>query len=125
MAQNILYVEDEDFFANIISKQLTNAGFTVETREDGESGLKAAEDGAFDLIFLDLILPKLGGFDVLQKLKENEATKNIPVIILSNLSSDEDKKKAKELGAEKFCLKMSTYPQQVVQIAQEILGSNT
>lgn len=124
MVKKILYIEDEEFFAKIISKQLTKAGFTVEIAGDGEAGLAKATAERFDLIFLDLILPKLGGFDVLKRLKENKATKNIPVVILSNLSSEEDKKKAHEFGAEKFCVKMSTYPQQVVLFAQAILGQD-
>lgn len=125
MAKRILYIEDEEFFANIISKQLTEAGFEVVTAKDGEEGLKAAQSEAFDLIFLDLILPKLGGFDVLKALKEDTVTKNIPVIILSNLSSQEDEKKAHDLGAEKFCVKMSTYPQQVAGIAKDFLENGS
>jgi len=121
MAKRVLYIEDEEFFAKIISKQLTEAGFEVVTAADGEGGLKAAQSESFDLIFLDIILPKLGGFDVLKALKGNPATKTIPVIILSNLSSKEDERKARELGAAKFCVKMSTYPQQVVRIATDFL----
>lgn len=121
MTKKILYIEDEEFFAKIISKQLTEAGFDVAIAKDGEDGLEKAAEHTFDLIFLDLILPKLGGFDVLKRLKENDATKNIPVIILSNLSSKEDKKKAHELGASKFCVKMSTYPQQVAGIAKDVM----
>ncbi|MFQ5540920.1 MAG: response regulator [Candidatus Paceibacteria bacterium] len=123
MAKKVLYVEDEEFFAKIISKQLSGMGYEVTTEPDGEAGLKAVERETFDLIFLDLILPNLGGFDILKKLKENDKTKGIPVVILSNLSSEEDKRKANELGAEKFCVKMSTYPQQVAEIAKKILDA--
>lgn len=125
MVKRILYIEDEEFFANIISKQLTEAGFEVVTAKNGEEGLKAAQSEAFDLIFLDLILPKLGGFDVLKALKDDDLTKKIPVIILSNLSSNEDEKKARELGAVKYCVKMSTYPQQVAGIAKDFLKNGT
>jgi len=123
MGKKILYIEDEPFFAKLITKQLTNAGFAVTVKADGESGLKVATEEQFELIFLDLILPKLGGFDVLKKLKENENTKHTPVVILSNLSSDEDRKKADGLGAHMFCVKMSTYPQYIVELAEKILGS--
>ena len=122
MQMKILYVEDEPFIASALVRVLEQAGFQVEVAVDGEKGIEAANRQLFDLILLDLILPRIDGFEVLRQLKEGPATKNTPVIILSNLSAEEDKAKAKELGAIDFMVKAFANPLDIAESVKKLLG---
>src|SRR3990167_6941131 len=91
----ILFIEDETSLQKTLSSILKSSGFAVSNAYDGEAGLAAAKKDKpdlilLDLIFLDLILPKMDGFAVLAHLRAEEATKNTPVIVLTNLESAED-----------------------------------
>ena len=125
MVGNILYIEDELFFSDTISRKLEGVGFTVVTAPEGEVGLDAAQKQHFDLILLDLILPKMDGFEVLKKLKEDAKTKHVPVVVLSNLSSDENKRRGEVLGADRFYVKVNCEPKEIVAMAQEFLKNKT
>lgn len=89
---------------------------------NGEIGLRLAKTGKPDLILLDLILPKLHGFDVLKKLKEDSETKNIPIIILTNLGQMEDVEKALELGATTYLVKTQYALKDLINKVKEILS---
>lgn len=106
--KKIIVLEDEEVLVKALSIELLGAGFEVKSASDGEAGLKLIEDEGPDLVLLDLTMPKLSGFEVLKKIKEDKNLKHIPVIILSNLGQDEDKKKGLELGAEDYFVKSST-----------------
>ena len=122
MQTKILYVEDEPFIANALVRVLEQAGYHVEVAVDGEKGVELANKEIFDLVLLDLILPRIDGFEVLRQLKEGSATKNIPVIILSNLSTEEDKKKAKDLGALDFMVKAFANPLDIADRVKHLIG---
>lgn len=89
----------------VLSEQFDKAGFEVSVASDGEKALKSLEKSIPDLVLLDIILPKINGFDVLKAMKENPATLDIPVIIISNLGRDEDIKQAIKLGAVDYYIK--------------------
>ena len=122
---NILYIEDEFFFSDTISRKLEDVGFKVTVAGDGEQGLNEALTTHYDLILLDLILPKMGGFDVLKHLKEDDKTKHVPVIILSNLSSDENKQKGESLGVVQFFVKVNSEPKDIVQAVNKLFTDKT
>lgn len=122
--KRVLYIEDEKFFADTVEKVLKAAGYDVRLAADGEVGLALAREWHPDLILLDLILPKVEGFEVLQKLKSDLATQRIPVVVLSNLSSDTDVEKATALGAQTFCIKAVTLPAAIVAHVRGILGEH-
>lgn len=103
--KTILFIEDEPSLQKTLGDTLRNGGYNVISALDGQNGLKLAKTKKPDLILLDLILPKLNGFDVLRELKDDETTKDIPVIILTNLESIEDVNKAIELGANTYLVK--------------------
>lgn len=105
MAKTILFIEDELALQKTFGEALSPEGYNIIPALDGESGLKLAKSKKPDLILLDLILPKLHGFEVLKKLKEDVGTKNIPIIILTNLESVENIDKALELGATTYLVK--------------------
>lgn len=106
----ILLVDDSRVMLLENQRALEQAGFEVVCRDDGESALKLAQDQKFDLIVLDLILPKMGGVEVLRLLKANPGTAEIPVVIVSSLSG-KNKSKLMAEGAEDYFEKNSLLPE--------------
>lgn len=108
MAKNnkkVLVVEDEATLQKALNDVLSGEGFEVVSALDGEKGFQMAKDEKPDIILLDIILPKMDGFEVLTRLKSAEETKEIPVIILTNLSDLENIQKALDLGATTYLVK--------------------
>jgi DNA-binding response OmpR family regulator len=105
MAKKILFIEDESALQKTFSDFLDKEGFQVISALDGETGIRHAERELPDLILLDLILPKLEGIEVLQRLRENPKTKDIPVIVLTNVDDFEKLEKALELGIKAYLIK--------------------
>jgi len=101
----ILIAEDEDVLLRVLQEKLENENFKVDVALDGESALSMIKRVKPDMVLLDLVLPKVAGLDVLYFLKEDSELKNIPVIVLSNLSDSEDIKKALSLGAVDYLIK--------------------
>lgn len=122
MSKKILFVEDEPALQKTFTEVLIQEGYEVLNAFDGEEGLKLAQTGKPDLILLDLILPKVHGFDVLKMLKEDPVTKEIPVIVLTNLEATADVEKALELGATTYLVKASYNLEDVVQKVKDALG---
>lgn len=111
----ILIVEDDPTLLEMYSLKLQEEGFAFFTAPDGDEGLEIALKEKPDVILLDIMMPKMDGFAVLVELKKNEETKNIPVLMLSNLGQKNDVTKGKELGAEDYIVKASMTPTQVVE----------
>jgi len=101
--------------------RLEQAGFKATIVETGEDALTVIKNQSFDLVLLDIMLPKISGLDVLQKLREGEDTKDLPIVILSALATDEDKMRAKELGATDYFAKSETTPKDMIVKIKEIL----
>lgn len=120
----ILVVEDETFLVKIYSVKLKKEGFDVEIAMDGEAALDAAAKFKPHLILLDLILPKLNGFETLEALRKNDATKKTPVIVLSNLGQDEDITRAESLGADDYLVKANFSIQDVVAKIRDVLAKH-
>ncbi len=121
--KRILYIEDEKFFADTVQKVLETAGYAVKQAPDGEVGLKLTREWKPDMILLDLLLPKVEGFEVLRQLKADLATSAIPIIVLSNLNSEDDVKKATDLGAKHFFVKAVTMPTNIVNMVKGVVGA--
>lgn len=102
---NILFIEDDPTLQKTLALALEKEGYNVAQALDGEIGLRLAKESKPDLILLDIILPKYDGFEVLTELKKDEATKDIPVIVLTNLETSEDIQKALNLGATTYLVK--------------------
>ena len=107
-SKKIIILEDDRILLKALNIELISNGFEVLSAADGASGIKIIEKEKPDLVLLDLVMPKMHGFEVLKKLKNNKNTKNIPVIILSNLGQEEEIKKGMELGAFDYYKKAST-----------------
>ena len=112
----ILLIEDDSMLAAMYQERLAQENYEISVAGDGEEALEKAATRP-DLILLDIMLPKLNGFEVLKKLKENQETRHIPVIILTNLGSknaNEDRNLALALGATDYLVKSFHLPNEVV-----------
>ena len=120
--KKILFIEDEATLQKTFAEILKSEGFEVISALDGESGLNLTRGEKPDLILLDLILPKLHGLEVLKEIKKDENTKNIPVIVLTNVESIEEIDKALELGATTYLVKSDYNLEEVVEKIKKALN---
>jgi len=111
----VLIIEDEDALRNVLQEKMQSAGFETLVAKDGDEGWEMVKSGNPDIILLDLILPKHNGFDVLFTLKQDPELKKIPVIVVSNLSEDENLKKALAMGAEDYFVKAEHPIEEIVE----------
>jgi len=121
MKKRILIVEDEKTLRETLEDYLKEDGFEVKIAKDGETGMNLIKEEEFDLIVLDIILPKKDGFKILEEVKKDEKRKNIPVIILTNLESVEDIQKAFERGVTNYLVKSDHSLVEVSEKIKEIL----
>ncbi|OGY29073.1 MAG: hypothetical protein A3F35_02025 [Candidatus Woykebacteria bacterium RIFCSPHIGHO2_12_FULL_45_10] len=119
--KKILLVEDDNFIRELYQRELEKAGYKVSTAVNGKLALEVARSEKFDLILLDIMIPEIDGFKVLETLKGESKTRNTDVIILSNLGQDDLLNKALKIGARAYILKSSTVPSQVLQEVRSIL----
>jgi DNA-binding response OmpR family regulator len=101
--KKILIAEDDPFLSKVLGTILVDEGFTVEKALNGEEALQKIKKDGFRLVLLDLIMPKMTGFEVLEELKKVKI--KVPILVFSNLSQPEDKKEALSLGAKGFYVK--------------------
>ena len=124
MPQNkkkVLLVEDDKTISLMYKIKIETGGFEVLTADNGADGLSLAKKQKPDIIMLDVILPQLDGFSVLEELKKDASTKNIPVVMLTNLGTEEDKEKGEKLGATDYLVKASLTPAQVEEKIKQYL----
>ncbi len=110
----ILLVEDDPFLLSMYFVKFELENFKVVTAEDGEKGLSMSKKEKPDIILLDIMLPKMDGFEVLKELKKDDETKNIPVILLTNLSQKKEVSQGLSLGADDYLIKAHFMPSEVV-----------
>ncbi len=119
--QTILIIDDELPFRQIYRDILRLDGYAVQEAEDGDEGLHMVEQQQPDLILLDLVLPKVSGFDVLGKLKSSPKTSNIPVVVYSILNDKPEIDRALKLGASDFTVKGQTPAMEVLAKVKALL----
>jgi len=120
--KKILFIEDESGLQKTLGEVLKQEGFDVLSALDGEIGLRITQEQKPDLVLLDLVLPKKDGFEVLRELKASEDTKNIPVIVITNLEGAGDVERALELGATTYLVKANYSLEDVVSKIKDILS---
>lgn len=118
--KKILIVEDDKFLSKMLGRTLEDHNYEVIHAGNGKEGLIKATQG-IDLILLDIMLPDVDGFDILETLKSTATTKKIPVIIMSNLGQPEDRKQGKALGAQNYIVKSDISLDEVVSKVREVL----
>ena len=115
MAKKILLIEDEEIMIGLLQKKLTNEGYEVSVARDGEEGLKAMREVRPDLVLLDIIMPKMGGFEVMEEMVKEPELKKIPVIIISNSGQPVELDRAQKLGAKDWLIKTEFDPEEVIE----------
>ena len=118
----ILLVEDEKPLSHALKLKLTNAGFDVTHIDNGEEALAVASEQQFDLILLDIIMPKMDGFNMLAMLKEKGKSANQKIIVLSSLGQQQDIERAKTLGASDYLVKTHYPIATIIDKINTILG---
>jgi len=118
----VLIVEDEESLSQMYSLKFTKEGFQVETALDGESALNKVVEFKPDFILLDVILPKIDGFAVLEQVRKDSKSRDIPVVMLTNLGQTEDHEKGEKLGADDYLVKANCTPMDVVNKVNDILA---
>lgn len=118
---SIVIVEDDAFLRRLYELKFTEKNFQVKVAEDGEAGLELIKTQMPSVVLLDIELPKLDGFSVLRELKANDVTKAIPVLMLTNSSTQEAIDKARSLGAVDYIIKAHFLPSEVVAKVESCL----
>lgn len=122
--KKILVVEDDKFAFKLYTHLLTEAGYDVASTPKATEALDLAKKFNPDLIIMDIMLQDGNGFEVIKQLKQLSQFKTTPIITLSNLSQDSDKKEALSLGANKYFVKSNTRFQEIIKTVDELLKTN-
>jgi len=120
-AKKILLIEDEELIIRLLEKKLTNIGYEVVLAMNGEEGLNKMKNEKPDLILLDIVMPRKGGFEVIEEMRRDPSLATIPVIIISNSGQPLELERAKELGVVDWLVKTEFDPKEVVEKVQKYI----
>lgn len=115
MGNKILLIEDEELMVELLNRKLTQEGYEVSVARDGEEGLKMMKEQKPELVLLDIVMPRLGGFEVMEKMTKDNDLKDIPVIVISNSGQPVEIDRARKLGAKDWLIKTEFNPQEVIE----------
>ncbi len=121
----VLVVEDDPLISRLYEEMFTSQNYEVQVAHDGEEGFEKAKSFLPTIILLDVMMPKMNGVQTLEKLKAEATTQKIPVIMLTNLSGDQDSQTALKLGAVKYIVKSNYNPKQIIDMVKEIITGYT
>lgn len=125
-SKKILIIEDDQFMREFYQELFTGEGFIVEVAVDGETGLKKIQENEYNLVLLDIMLPKKDGLQILRDLKIRPAkSKDAPIVVLTNLGQDAVIKQCFELGAQGYLIKSALNPDQVLQEVKNYLQKSS
>jgi len=113
--KKILIVEDDSFVMDIYQTKLSQSGYDVAGAVNGLEALKIMKDNDFDLMLLDIVMPYMDGLEILKKVKVDEKNKDLPIILLTNLSQKEEVDKGLKLGASDYLIKSHFTPSEVLE----------
>ncbi len=119
--KKIIIIEDEEILLGLLKKKLIQEGYQVISAQDGQDGLNKIRTEAPDLILLDIVMPKKGGFEVMEELNQDDKLNNIPVIVISNSGQPIELDRIKKLGAVDWLIKTNFNPQEVVDKVKKYL----
>lgn len=122
MAKKILLVEDEEIMIDLLQRKLTQEGYEITVAQNGVEGLERMREIKPDIVLLDIVMPKMGGFEVMEEMAKERELKDIPVIIISNSGQPVELDRAKKLGAKDWLIKTEFDPQEVVKKVIKQIG---
>lgn len=120
----ILFIEDDPLIVKIYTTRLSADGYEVLSAENGEAGLKIAEESLPDLVVLDIMMPKMDGFGVLEKLRHHPKFTKVPILVYSNLAKEEEMARAEKMGATEFIVKANLSPTEMIEKIKHYLNKN-
>jgi len=118
----ILIIEDEEIMISLLQKKLKKEGYEVLIARDGKEGIEKMKETKPDLILLDIVMPKMGGFGVMETMKKDNKLKDIPIIVVSNSGQPVELDKARDLGARDWLVKTEFDPQEVIKKIKKQIG---
>ncbi|MDO8663533.1 MAG: response regulator [Candidatus Wildermuthbacteria bacterium] len=121
-SKKILIIEDEEILIGLLQRKLSNEGYEVAVSRDGEEGLMAMREAIPDLVLLDIVMPKMGGFEVMEEMHKDKRLKAIPIIIISNSGQPVELDRAKSLGVKDWLIKADFVPQEVIDKVIKQIG---
>ncbi len=119
--KKILLIEDDPLIVEIYTAKLKKSGFDIESAIDGKSAFEKFSKKEYDLILLDIVLPHLTGFELLERMKRQKKSKQVKVVVLSNLGEEADIKRAQKMNVVKYLIKAHHTPSEVVEEIKKIL----
>ncbi len=122
MAKKILLVEDEEIIIDLLQRKLSREGYEVSTARDGEECLRVIRGIKPDLVLLDIIMPKMGGLEVLEEMQKDVDLNKIPVIVISNSGQPVELDRAQRFGARDWLVKTQFDPQEVIDKVVKQIG---
>lgn len=122
MAKKILLVEDEEIVIDLLQRKLQKEGYDILVARDGKEGLEKMREAKPDLVLLDIIMPKMSGFEVMEEMTKDPTLKEIPIIVISNSGQPVELDRAKELGARDWLIKTEFDPQEVLEKVIKQIG---
>jgi DNA-binding response OmpR family regulator len=120
---NILLIEDEPLLANLLKQRLEREGFAVMVARDGEEGLRLLQESTYSVLLLDIILPKISGFELMETMRSDPQLEKTPVIIISNLGQESDIAKGESLGAAAYFVKAKVSIDELIEEVKKFLAS--
>jgi len=122
MAKKILMVEDEEIMIDLLQRKIAQEGYEISVTRNGEEGLAAMKKKKPDLVLLDIIMPKMGGFEVMENMQKDKDLKKIPVIVISNSGQPVEIDRAQKNGAKDWLIKTEFDPQEVIEKIKKQIG---
>ncbi len=122
MSKRILIVEDDSFIEELTAKKLEKAGYSVFAVQNGQEAINIVNEKEFDLVICDLVIPHIDGFEVIRKLRSIEKTREIPIVVFSNLADGDALNKATEAGATKYLIKANFSLSDIVMEIENLIG---
>lgn len=118
----IFLIEDDPFLIDVYSAKLKEVGFEVDIATSGEEGIRKIKQKKPDLLLLDIVLPGANGWEIIERIRKDEAIKDLKIVILSNLTEKDEVEKGLWLGADKYLIKAHFTPSQIVEEIKKILS---
>lgn len=122
MLKKILIIEDEEILLELLQRKLKQKGYEVSVAKNGEEGLRMIGRIKPDLVLLDIVLPKMGGFEVMEEMAKDGEIKEIPVVVISNSGQPVEIDRAQALGAKDWLIKTEFDPQEVIDKVVKQIG---
>lgn len=122
MSKKILIVEDDSFIEELTAKKLEKAGYVVSAVQNGQDAINKAKEEDFDLVVCDLVIPHIDGFEVIKELRSMDKTKEVPIVVFSNLADGDALDKATKAGATKYLVKANFSLSDIVIEIENLIG---